>query len=420
MTTRTDAPSDALAEPTTPVTAGWVARMTIASIGLWAGFFGPIQVLLAQQAAAFAPENKETVLAVVTGIGALVSTLGNPLWGALSDRTSGPRGRRMPWIAGGALVGAIAMVVLAVADSVAVMIVGWCLAQAGLNAMLAAITASVPDLVPVGQRGAVSGWVGVAQTLGIVVGTGVATGVGGIRAGYLTLAALVVVTALAFVVRTGDVPLARRRLAPVGLVATVRGFWISPRRHPDFAWAWATRFLVNVSNSLGTLYLLFYLTDAVRVPDPEGSVFVLVLVYAAALMVTAVAAGIWSDRTGRRKPFVVASGVIMAVAALILALVPTWPGALAGAVVLGLGFGVYSAVDFALITQVLPSAGDRAKDLGVVNIANALPQVLAPAIAAPVLALFATAEAGYRWLYVLAAVVGLVGAVLVVRIRSVD
>ena len=64
--------------------------------------------------------------------------------------------------------------------------------------------------------------------------------------------------------------------------------------------------------------------------------------------------------------------------ALVLALVPTWPGALCGAVVFGIGYGVYLSVDFALCTEVLPAATARAKDLGVINIAVALPQVFAP------------------------------------------
>jgi MFS family permease len=73
-------------------------------------------------------------------------------------------------------------------------------------------------------------------------------------------------------------------------------------------------------------------------------------------------------------------------------------------------------VDFALITQVLPSAGDRGKDLGVINIANSLPQVIAPVLAWP----FVTLWGGYVSLYVAAAVIGLLGAVFVVKIKGVD
>lgn len=411
---------DALAEPQVPVSRGWVSRLTIASIGLYAGFFGPLQVLLALQIADFAPTHKESVLALVTGVGALMSTVGTPLWGALSDRTGSRFGRRLPWIAGGALAGALALLVLSAASSVAMVVVGWAAAQLCLNGVVAALTACVPDQVPEQQRGVVSGWVGLDQTMGVVVGTGVATAAGGIRAGYAALAALVIVTVSLFLVRSGDRPLRDDQRGPLALGAFVRGFWVSPRAHPDFAWAWGTRFLMNVANAIGTLYLLYFLTDVVRVDDPEGHVFILVLIYAGALCLTAVVSGIASDRLGKRKIFVIVAGVVMTAACLLLAFRPTWPGAVGAAVLLGLGFGVYAAVDFALITEVLPAAADRARDLGVINIANALPQVLAPVIAAPVLALFATRATGYRALYVVAAVVGLVGALLVRRIRSVS
>src|SRR5690606_22282304 len=124
--------------------------------------------------------------------------------------------------------------------------------------------------------------------------------------------------------------------------------------------------------------------------------------------------GYWSDRIGRRKPFVIWSGLIAAAALALLAYADTWALALIGAVVLAIGFGAYTAVDFAMITQVLPSDADRAKDLGVINIANALPQVLAPVVAAGVLG----TGLGYSSLYLVAAAVSALGSVLVVRIRS--
>jgi hypothetical protein len=139
----------------------WVVWLSLVSIAVWAGFFGPIQVLLAQQAEAVDAAHKETVLALVTGLGAAVSTVLNPVWGAFSDRTVLRVGRRLPWVLGGLVVGVVAMVVLSQATTVPAMCVGWCLAQGGLNAMLAAVTAAVPDQVPVPQRGTVGGWLAI-------------------------------------------------------------------------------------------------------------------------------------------------------------------------------------------------------------------------------------------------------------------
>ena len=408
----------ALREPTEAVPRLWVGWLVLASVGLWSGFFGPIQVLLAQQSEAVSPDHKEAVLSLVTGVGALVSTVLNPLWGAFSDRTTLRSGRRRPWVLGGAGGGAVAMLLLSGADSVWQLVLAWALAQACLNAMLAAITATVPDQVPTRQRGVVGGVLAIAQTAGVVVGSGIAAATGSIAAGYLTIAAVLVLTTVPYAVDARDIPLPRELRPAFRWGPFLRAFWVSPRRHPDFAWAWITRFLMNLGNALLILYLLYYLKDAVGLADDdaEDAVFTLTAVYGLVTILTAYVGGLWSDRVARRKVFVIGSGLVAASALMIFAFVPTVPAAYVGAVVLGIGFGAYTAVDFALITQVLPGAADRAKDLGVINIANALPQVLAPVLAAGVLGL----GLGFRGLYLLAAAVSVLGSILVRRIRSVD
>ncbi|MEV4810800.1 MFS transporter [Micromonospora avicenniae] len=411
----------ALAEPTAPVRRGWIALIFAANLGVWMAFFTPIQVLLPQQIERISPDGKEEMLAVVTGLGALAAVIVNPLAGALSDRTClrlGGRefGRRHVWTAGGAVLGAVALVLLAQQRTVLGVTLGWVAAQVCFNAMLASLSAAIPDRVPVAQRGGVSGWVGIPQALGLVVGAVLVTAVvTGNAAGYLAIALAVLVLALPFALLTGDDPLPRAHRPALRLHALLGSMWVSPRRHPDFAWAWLTRFLVQTGNALGTLYLLYFLTDGVRVADPEGSLLVLILLYTLGMMLTAVVSGRLSDRSGRRKVFVIASGLIMTVAALLLAVAPTWPMAVVAALLLGAGYGVYLSVDAALITQVLPRATDRAKDLGVINIANSAPQVLGPALSAPLVVHLG----GYPTLYAVTAVITLLGSVLVVKIRSV-
>jgi MFS family permease len=405
----------ALAEPVETVPRRWVAWITLAGLGLWAAFFGPIQVLLAQQAEAVSPGHKEFVFGLVTGLGSAVSVVANPLFGALSDRTTSRWGRRVPWVAGGAVTGAASLLLLAGADSIPVMALGWCLAQGSLNAMFAALTATVPDQVPVRERGVVGGWVGVSQTLGIVTGVGIATVTGGIAAGYVATAVAVIVLAVPYVLGSRDLPLSRGDRPAWNTKEFLSSFWLDPRVHPDFAWAWLTRFLVNLGNSLGTLLLYFYLQDAVHYPDPETGVFVLTIVYAIFIVLSTVVFGVWSDRLRRRKIFVVVSGIVTGLAALTLAVVQTWTGAVIGAVILGAGYGVYLSVDFALCTEVLPNAEARAKDLGVINIAVALPQVFAPFLGSFLVA----ALGGYVTLYVFATAVCILGSVLVGRIKSV-
>jgi MFS family permease len=114
-------------------------------------------------------------------------------------------------------------------------------------------------------------------------------------------------------------------------------------------------------------------------------------------------AGPLSDRLGRRKAPVVVSSLLIG-AAMILPFASATAGAMvAAAAVAGLGFGIYLSVDTALMTEVLPSADDRAKDMGILNIANTAGQVLAPGLASVTVAV-----GGYRPLFL----VGLVGLVV--------
>lgn len=415
-------PQSALAEPVRRVGPLWVTGLVLVNVGINAAFFGPIQVLLGLQAQAFDPSQKEAILALVTGAGAAVALVANPLFGAFSDRTWSRFGRRRPWVLIGAVLGTIALVALAGAPSVAAATALWCLVQAGCNGAYAAITAAIPDRAPVEQRGMVGGLAAMGQTAGILLGAVIAAVVAGSFAlGYVICAVALMVGVILYLTTAADDPLPRSAVPPFSLGSFLASFWVNPARYPDFAWAWITRLLVNTGNHMVTLYLLFFLGDDVRLKqtqgiDPATGVLVLTGLYAVFVIITSVIGGKLSDRMGRRKPLVIGSSIIIAVASLTLGFFPVWAGAIVGACVLGIGFGTYLAVDFALITQVLPKASDRGKDLGVINIANSLPQVIAPLIAYPFVAYWG----GYISLYVAAAVIGLLGAIFVTRIRSVD
>ncbi|MGW2088905.1 MFS transporter [Streptomyces sp. NPDC001880] len=404
------------AEPTVPVRAGWTVNLSLATLAVFMAFMTPIQILLPLQLEHIDPHGKNDALSLVTGLGALVAVVANPLAGAWSDRSTSRFGRRRPWILGGALAGAGGLSITATQHTVTGVAVGWCLAQAGLNAMLAGVTTPIADRVPLTQRAQVSGWTGLMQSFGLVLGALITTLlITGVRSGYATLAVLTVALSLPFVLRHSEPPLPRALRPAFDARAFARSLWVSPRQHPDFGWSWLTRFLINLGNALGTLYLFYFLADAVHYGDPGTGVLILTVIYTLCAALTAIPAGVLSDRIGRRKVFVVLCSLVMAAAALLLALLHTWPSALTAAAILGAGYGIYLAVDQALVTQVLPEAADRAKDLGVINIANSGPQVLAPALASPVI----THLGGYTGLYTTAALVILIGGLLVNRIRNV-
>jgi MFS family permease len=421
------AASRALAEPTVHVRHGWIAGLGLASLGMWMASYTPLQVLLPTQLQDITPRHKIVALAVVTGFGAIASGIATPLAGALSDNTTRRfalgrlTGRRHRWTIGMALLAAVALALLAQQKTVLGVTVLWVLFSAFQNGEFASLSAALPDHVPVRQRATVAGWVGMPQALGLVVGTILVVAVfTGLISGYLVLAALLVAFALPFVLLTPDYPLESEHRAPFSWRQLARSYWISPRDYPDFAWAWFTRFLMSLAIAMGTLYLLYFLRDKIHYArlfpgqTAADGLLILIVIYTAGVVITAIVGGMISDRLGRRKMIVTVSGTVIAAAALLLTFVETWPTAIGAAVLFGVGFGAYLAVDQAMITQVLPAARDRAKDLGVINIALVCPSAIGALIAAPMVSL-----GGYPTLFAGTAVVAFLGSVLVWRIKSV-
>jgi len=423
-----DVQSLALAEPTQHVRVRWIFVLTLASLGMWMANQTPSQVLLALQLQDITPRHKIVALGVVTALNAVASALATPVVGALSDRTAqGGRlgrfsGRRHRWTLIMVLLAAVCVGLLAKAGTVVAVAVLWFLFGAFQNGEYATLSAAVPDHVPVRQRATVSGWVGMPIALGLVLGTVLVVDVlnQDLLTGYITLAVLMVLLALPFVLFTPDHPLAPEHREPFSWRRMASSYWISPREYPDFGWAWLTRFLTTLAIAMGTLYLLYFLRDKLHYArlfpgqDAADGLLILILIYTGGVVLASIIGGIISDRSGRRKMLVTVSGLLMGVAALLLTFWETWPSALAAAVLFGIGFGCYIAVDQALITQVLPKAHNRAKDLGIINIAIVTPYAIGPAIAAPLVSL-----AGYPALFGATAVVAAAAAIGVWQIKSV-
>lgn len=392
-------------EPTARVDRRWIIAFVLAMVGVGAGWFGPIQILLPAQAARIAGEiGKENLLAVVTACGAVASMIANPLWGVVSDRLRGRWGRRRPVLVAGTAVGVVGLLVLAAAEARPLMIAGWLLVQVGLNGPMAALAAMMADRVPEAQRGVVGAWFGIAQTLGLVLGTAVAVAAGEGAIGYVAIAVAVPALGVAVLIVHREGPGAgsdgdsgERAARP-----TLRAL----RPTAAYTGVWTMRLLLNMVNSLLLLYLYYYLTDGIEVAEGSAGTWVLVLTGCAALITAGVAGvgGALSDRSGRRRVFVAASAVLLGISAVVMALLPPLPVVLAATVLFGIGWGLYVAVDLAVLTAVLPDAGTRATMLGIGNIASSLPQVLAPVVAAPLV----TSAGGYPLLYGVAAALAVV------------
>ena len=292
----------ALAEPTVRVRAPFMAGLALANLGIMVAFFAPLQSLLPRMSEEIAgASGKEAALAVVTGVGVIGSVIGNPLAGALSDRTTSRFGRRRPWLLGGSVLGFIGLVLLPNMNNLFTLTVAWLCVQFAVNAAYAGLTATIPDQVPVDQRGVASGLVGLAQAFGPVLGVGlVSFVVMSLTGGSYLTAILFVLCVLPFLFILKDPPLPKGQLPPFELGPFVRSFWVSPRQHPDFGWAWLARFLVSLSIAMATLYLLFFLTDHLMFDSETAGQrqTVLLALYAGGTMLTSVIGGYISDRVG--------------------------------------------------------------------------------------------------------------------------
>ncbi|MFE7200193.1 MFS transporter [Pseudonocardia alni] len=396
--------------PTTPVGRGWITAFALACTGMWLAALTPAQVQLARHAAVVDPAGKELLLGTATGFGAAVTMAAVPLLGALSDRT--PAGRA-PWIAGGALLAAGALVGLgAGAPGPAGLVLVWALAQLGLSATQAGLLAVIPDRVPAPQLGMVAGWAGTSQMLGALLGTVLVNGlVTGLAGGYLAMALVLLAAVVPFVVRHRTAT--RLPVHPGPAAAPAGPRWTRPA--PDLVRVWCGRFLVMLGFALVTQYLVYYVEDELTRADVAGSVLVLTAATVLSAVPAAILAGRWSDRTGRRRVFVAGGGATMAAGAVLLAVLPVWPVAVAAAVLTGLGFGTFLAVDLAVVATVLPSPAHLARDMGLFATAATAPQALAPVLAVPVLA----GPGGYPALYLLTALVTAVGGASVLGVRTV-
>jgi MFS family permease len=358
-------------------------------------------------------------LALVAGTGALLAMFANPFFGKLSDRTTSRFGMRRPWMVIGVVGGTCGVLVVAVAPDIPVVLLGWCLAQLFFNALLAVLVAVLPDQVPVAQRGQVAGVLGICLPIASVSGTFVVQlFTGNQLAMFLAPCAIGGFFILLFAARLKD-----RRLVAVDRPAwSVRElattFYVNPRRNPDFGWVFVSRFLFVLAYAFLTTYQAYYLLERVGTAEADvpRQIFLGTLTMAVVIVAASLLGGAVSDHTGRRKVFVCAASFVFGLAMFVIAVASTFGGFLVGMAIGGLGFGLYMAVDLALVADVLPDQATAAKDLGVMNIAGALPSSIAPAVAPAILAL---GNGSYGVLYAVAGVCAVLGAGAILPVRRV-
>src|SRR5882757_6949287 len=398
--------------------ARFVAIYALAYAALWLALLTPAIITLALRVRQLAPGNAAEPISRVLMAGAIVALVSNPIFGALSDGTRSRFGRRRPWLVGGVLCGCASLAVIGLAPTVNVVLLGWCAAQLSFNAVLAAMVAIIPDRIPAAQRGTVVGILGVCMPVGQITGRFL------VQQLAVNMTLSLVVPGVIGVVGVLMLALALGREPPVAGAAELARLPQSsapPGRptHRDFAWAWLSRVFFTTGSCFLQAYQPFFLLDALhRDPaDVPRLMFRSTLVQAAMVVIWSLVSGRLSDRTGRRKPFVMAGSTLQGLGLWIIAASHSYTTLLLGVGLVGMGHGVYEGVDLALVTDVLPDrARHAAKDLGLLNIANTLPQVIAP-LAAP--AILAISRGDYMLLFAVAGTVAVLGSIFLLPLKNV-
>jgi predicted MFS family arabinose efflux permease len=277
------------------------------------------------------------------------------------------------------------------------------------------MSAIVVDHVDRRSWGFVWGLISLAQAVGLIIGLAavvlifpsVAAGMTAISVGYVVcLIPLVVVLYRLPRVSYGPAAMTSRGRPDIrALLAASQGFGL----------VFIGKFLIMLAETIALLYLYYYLQDVVHYRDPGDGQLVLILIATVAVIIATVAVGRVADLSGSYRRYAVLSSLLMAATGFLLAGFAVWGLVLVCAFTLGAGYGAFQSVSQALSTLVLPSPANAGRDLGIINIASAVPQV----IGAPIAGLVVAGFGGYRSLFVFAGLLAVAAAAVFSRVPSI-
>ncbi len=392
----------------------FVAVLMLANFGTNVALIAPIQNILPRMIESVSGSSGKALdLGLVTGLGALAALVFNPLAGHYSDRWVSAD-NRAAIILVGLVTGGVAHVVVGLQHSIVGIAIWWTLCQATINIAYAPMSAIVVDHVDKRSWGFVWGLISLAQAVGLIIGLAavvlvfpsVSAGMTAISVGYVVcLIPLVVVLYRLPRVSYGPSALTRGGRPDIrALLAASQGFGL----------VFIGKFLIMLAETVALLYLYYYLQDVVHYRDPGDGQLILILIATVAVIIATVAVGRVADLSGGYRRYAVLSSLLMAATGFLLAGFAVWGLVLVCAFTLGAGYGAFQSVSQALSTLVLPNPANAGRDLGIINIAAAVPQV----IGAPIAGLVVAGFGGYRSLFVFAGLLAIAAAAVFARVPS--
>ncbi|WP_231733801.1 MULTISPECIES: MFS transporter [unclassified Sphingomonas] len=384
---------------------GFILLVALANAGGVIAFLPLLSLLLPVRIAEIAGEARIGLFTATVIAGAIAASLSNIAFGWASDRTRARGGGRRSWVVIGLVLLALSFAAVAVAQSPAAIILAIILFQVAVNALLAPLFAIMADEVPGAQMGLAGGLIALGSPLASAVGAvmiALALPGDGAQLAFILAMALLCV-----------VPLLRVPSVEAAAIVSATPPRLAGR---DLAVAWLSRLLVQIAGNVLSLYLVYYFVSidpdvsAAKQVGPIGQL--MTIAYLLPLPV-AVLLGRWSDRVGRRKPFLFAAAGVAALGLLGLAVARDWSIAASAFALYAMGSSVFLSIHSGFAMQLLPSAANRGRDLGLINLTNTLPALIGPALA---WALSTPRDFGPVML--LLAALTLVGGALVLGIRQ--
>jgi MFS family permease len=368
-----------------------LVRLSLYWLGLTAVFAGIGGILAGRlQFEGLVPKGQEgEALFQMTVLGAVIAMVVQPTVGTISDYTMTRWGRRKPYILVGSVLDLVFLYGVASSNTVLAIAAFVVLLQVSSNFAQGPFQGYVPDLVPAHQVGVASSLVGLFSVLGNVAGFGIAAIAvflsadmpGAFFVATMALGLLEFATMLSVVVRVGEGRVAKERGGRSWLSIAGEAWGTDVLREHSFLWLVGSRFFVLMGAGVLVNLATFYLAQSLGL-DSAATGLATLAVLAVVVVGNAIAvmpAARLSDRIGRKR-------VIYAACALggsglgIIAFAPGVPVALVGAALFGVGSGSFLAVDWALMTDIIPKA-ESGRYMGISNVATASSGVIAIAVA---------------------------------------
>lgn len=398
---------------------GLIFYVAFAIIGAGAAQMSLALLTLTLKANALGSDEATTIISISSGIAGVFTLVSLPAIGTLSDRTRSRFGRRRPYLVLGAASFAAGGLLLILASDVPMLVAAHLLVTLGFVTAHVTITALVTDLLPDGRRGPIIAFISMSTALGGLLGTAVSIPFGDdlhANIGIPTLLAVVGMLLLAIRVRD---PRWVFPLPSFDLRSAIQIYWVNPLRFPDFAWVFASRMLVFSGVAALNAYQAVFLLMSMDIAEQRlGTMITLtVLVNAGVTMLVTPYIGRLSDRIGVRKPFIIVAAIVLAGGLVFASQARDIPTYLVACGIVGLGQGVYFAVELALATQVLPDPDNPAGAIGILKIADNLPVTIVATVAPLILAIGGAGQ-NFSALFIAGAISAVLGGLVITFIRG--